>query len=391
MAPIQNFYTANSLYVSTGGNTAGNGTINQPFSTIQAAVTAATAGDHIVVMPGTYTENVVVPTRLYIGAMIPGTATLSNNTAAGSVLTFTGAACDGGFWDGINVVNTNNAAATSVALRIIGVAGMAGQFFFRNCRLSGGTGVGTAFRFDGFAANPLTVDVESVRVIGGNILEILNATDLVTFRNTIFVNGPQDWFVLTGNAAGTCQLIGCDLLGTGGTERFNYGGAAATTALATLRDCRINGAMHLNTTSAAGMVFVNGGTWLRNVTYGSANQHMHKHIGGDEWELGLYNVSLNAIAETIIYTNPAGRTFMPSQVFTENRGAASGALLIYRYNGTGAASIVAAVGAAALPIGVQPEVVLNDEVAAAGTVTLDVTAASGAADFANCHVRGYVS
>jgi len=393
MQPPDVFSTANATYVSTGGiDATADGSQARPYATIQAAVTAATALDHIVVMPGTYTENVVVDKQLYFGCLVPGSATLSNTTAAGSVLSFTGAATDGCFWDGINITNLSAAGAAAIALNFTGFAGMAGQFFFRNCQINSGAGASTAVNFAGLAANPITVDIEGVRINGGNLIAMADVDDLVIFRNCTFATGPANWFQLTGTVAANLQLISCDLLGLGGTETFNHGNNTAATAISTLRDCRINGALNLNTTAATGYVVCNGGTWVRNITYGSDSQRMHKHIGGDEWEFGVYSIPLNAVAATTLYTNPAGRTFVPSQVFTENRGAASGAALQYRYNGTGNGSIVAAVGAAALPIGVQPETVLNDEVAAAGTIQFDVTIGSGVGgDRANAHVRGFVT
>jgi hypothetical protein len=48
--------STNILYVAKNGNDANNGTINQPFLTIRAAMTVATAGTSVHVAPGAYTE-----------------------------------------------------------------------------------------------------------------------------------------------------------------------------------------------------------------------------------------------------------------------------------------------------------------------------------------------
>jgi len=49
--------SANQIYVAKNGSDANNGTLNQPFLTIKAALAAATAGTSVQIAPGTYTEN----------------------------------------------------------------------------------------------------------------------------------------------------------------------------------------------------------------------------------------------------------------------------------------------------------------------------------------------
>lgn len=49
--------SANIIHVAKNGNDSNNGSINQPFLTIKAALTAATSGQTVNVAPGTYIEN----------------------------------------------------------------------------------------------------------------------------------------------------------------------------------------------------------------------------------------------------------------------------------------------------------------------------------------------
>jgi hypothetical protein len=49
--------SANQIYVAKNGNDSNDGTLNQPFLTIKAALAAATSGTSVQIAPGTYTEN----------------------------------------------------------------------------------------------------------------------------------------------------------------------------------------------------------------------------------------------------------------------------------------------------------------------------------------------
>lgn len=49
--------SANQIYVAKNGNDSNDGTLNQPFLTISAALAAATSGTSVQIAPGTYTEN----------------------------------------------------------------------------------------------------------------------------------------------------------------------------------------------------------------------------------------------------------------------------------------------------------------------------------------------
>jgi Ca2+-binding RTX toxin-like protein len=62
-APFQDATPTRFIYVSATGNNAGNGSIDQPYRTIQAAVDRATPGTAIMVREGVYIENVKLPSN----------------------------------------------------------------------------------------------------------------------------------------------------------------------------------------------------------------------------------------------------------------------------------------------------------------------------------------
>lgn len=76
------FTPANVLYVSSNGNPAtGNGTVNNPFTTISDAVTAASDGTAIIIRsPGTFVENVIIDDKQV--ALLSETGSAYNNTPA---------------------------------------------------------------------------------------------------------------------------------------------------------------------------------------------------------------------------------------------------------------------------------------------------------------------
>jgi len=115
---------------------------------------------------------------------------------------------------------------------------------------------------------------------------------------------------------------------------------------------------------------------------------VQKWLGEDELSLTYYGIDTNAIAVTTILTVGAGRTFNPHTVRTINRGAVTGGALVYQVDGSGAASIVAAVGPAAANPGIANETVLQDQVPALGTVDFNVTAPDGAGGAVDCEVIG---
>lgn len=376
------FNPGNTFYVAlTGSDTNGNdGSVDRPFRTLQFAVTTAASGDCILMGPGTFAEAVVINKSLYISALVPGATVLDFATAVASSLTVTGTVANQVVvWEGIDIANTNNAATTSVALTINNTGGVAGTYVFKNCRITGGSttaNAATAVSFTGAAGNATRVYIQSPRIVGCHLLTAAHASDVVSYSNCEFVCGPAIWMRITGTSAGNFYIHSSILRGTTGTEYIEYGNAAATTAILTLISSRLNCYLRMNSTAAANLVNINDSS----VTYTTSNQLNQRVIyyNGDYLKIVMMNLDLDpgAPAAVTMYTVPAGRRFNPERAVTTNRGAASGAAFNYRYNGTGAGSVVGAIGVGALAAGSTVNTVLQDSIAAAGTLQFDVVAAS---------------
>jgi hypothetical protein len=144
----------NTLWVAKNGNDA-TGTRNllsKPYLTIAAAIAAASAGDCIFVMPGTYAENITVSGGLYIylepGAIVSGNTTISTGTnyidgygqftGTASAITFTGGASDNAYVTCFSITG-----GTAYAINKTG----AGYFEISNCRAitAGASGTGAVY------------------------------------------------------------------------------------------------------------------------------------------------------------------------------------------------------------------------------------------------------
>ena len=80
-------FSNNTLYVSTDGNDLNNGSENNPFSTIQAAIDASSDGDTVLVASGTYFENVDYKKKnIVVISMAGSDSTTIDGMATGSVV-----------------------------------------------------------------------------------------------------------------------------------------------------------------------------------------------------------------------------------------------------------------------------------------------------------------
>lgn len=384
-------FTGTSWYVSKNGSDtsdAGRGSMDKPYLTIQNAINLASAGDRIYVARGVYAEAVTVNKTLYISAIVPGSVTVQIAAALSSAVTYSGTQT-AGVWDGINIVNTNNAAWTSIALNFNNIAGtMTGKYIFTKCNILGGVAGGgvlaSAVVAAGNNAAAVQVEIDSPRMLGGQQI-LMGTGDTITFRDCFWTEGPQDWFGIT--AGGTVYIKGCVLLGAGTTERINFGGATALSAILCLESSHINGLLYLNNAAGTGYVICRDVGGLYAIT-NNQRDNIVQYWDGDYVTIQMQSINANANGNHTLFTVPAGRQFFPERVTTSNKVQATGGAFNYQYNGSGAASIVAAVGAGAFALGTTVNTCLADVVPAAGTVVMGVTASGQAGDLVDATVRG---
>ena len=82
---------AGDLYVDVNhpGCGSGNGSSNNPFCSIQVGITATVLGDTVLVMPGTYYENIdFLGKGITVKSVAGPDVTTIDGTLAGSVVTF---------------------------------------------------------------------------------------------------------------------------------------------------------------------------------------------------------------------------------------------------------------------------------------------------------------
>lgn len=376
---------ANTVYVdgTLGDDDSGDGTFERPYGTIQNGHDQVAAGGTVYAAPGVYAETVTVAKNINIKEIIPGTVTIQDAVVGGGVVVIAGAALN--VQIDASIVNTNNATATDIALEIDAGGGAIDVRFHGQVINAGGNG--TAIDIDGDAVNVCTVRVEAQQIIGGVNFDGGSANDLFRINGTEFTGGAAAWITITG-AGGQVILSNGILADAGSGETIDYGGGVACGVNLDIGSCAFAAFLNLNSDAGTGQVVLTAGTQLGGITV-TFPQLIQKWLGEDEISLTYYGIDANAVAATTIYTVPAGRRFNPHTVRTINRGAATGGALNYRVNGTGAGSIVAAVGAGAVAQGIVNETVVQDSVAPGGTVQFDETAGSGAAgDLVDCQVIG---
>lgn len=386
---VGNLPLSGEVHVDTAGNDdTGDGHIETPYLTIAAAQAAAVAGDTLVIGPGTYTETLVFNTNIRLKARIPGTVIINGTVAAGAVVTVSGAAISVRF-SGIDITNLSAAGAAAVALRVDNTgATVTGPILFEDGALTSGAGVSRAFDFVGAAGGGLRVDIKRATLTGTILITAANAADHIWMDTVEFGGGAAAWFNVVGNVAANVWLSNFLLPAAAAGEVLDFGGGAACGVVLGLGSGVIAGGLNLNNLAGAGGVVMTAGTQIGQITALQDNQVVHRWYGEDELGITCYHIDANAVAPTTIYTVGAGRRFNPHTARTINRGAATGALLNYRFNGTGNGSVVAAVGAGALAQGIANEVVIQDSIAPAGTLQFDVLAGSGVAEFVDCEVIG---
>lgn len=382
---------SDQVYVDKlGNNTTGTGAIERPYLTVAAAIAAAVAGDTVIVGSGVYAETgLIINKQINLFALIPGTVAIQLSTAAGSILTVSGAAI-APIIDGINVVNLSAAGAAAIALTVNNTgATITGPVIFRNGTISSGAGASRALAFVGAAGGGLALYIQRAVIVGTYNLALAHAADFVVFYDIVATGGAAAWFNITGTA-GRVIMNGFLLAAAAAAETLNFGGAAACGVVLSISNSGIAGSLTLDNLAGTGYVEMTPSAQFAQTFAAQNNQLVVKLLGNDEVCFTMHLIDANGAPGTIaLYTVPALRTFNPHTVRTMNTGVATGAALNYQINGSGAGTVVAAVGAGVLNPGIANEIVLQDQVPAASVLEFQLVAASGqAGDTLDCEVFG---
>jgi len=379
-----------------GSDTTGDGSIENPYQTIGTAFAAAGAGDNVLCGPGAYAEQLVVNKSITIEEVVRGSVTITSATAAGATVQVVGAGAGAAIVCRLilGIANTNNGGAVDIALHIDNT----GTTMEGTVEVDGdlnGEATGTAIRVDGdpTQAEAMSVTVRGNRTVtGGIIWQGFNADEALIFDSITFAGGAAAWLTMTGaaNTAGNVILGNCLMVAAAAGETIDFGAGAALGATLNLGSTVLAATLDLNNNAGAGIVVMTAGSQLGNVT-ATLTGFIHRWYGSNELGVTMYAIDANNIAVNNMYTVPAGRRFAPHTARTHNQTQATGGALNYKIDGTGVGSIVAAVGAGVVALGIVNETVVQDSCAPAAVIEYDVTAASGqAGDLVNAEVVGYL-
>ena len=370
-----------------GNDTTGTGAIERPYLTAAGGYAAAVAGDTIIMGPGVYAEALVIIKQVNLVAMIPGTVTIQGTVAAGPIVQVSGAAVSPTI-NGINIINLSAAGAAAVALNVTNAgATVTGPVKFMNGNLTSGAGASRALSFTGNAGGGLRLTIFHATITGSIALALAHADDVVFFDTIEAVGGVAAWFGITGTAGRVVTHNFKMLAAT--TEDLDFGGGVACGVILDMDNINIAASLTLDNLAGTGYVQLTPSVQFGQTFAALNNQLVRKNLGNDEICFTMHAVDLNAAAAIPMYTVPALRSFNPHTVRVMNTGVATGAALNYAVNGSGAASVVAAVGAGVLAVGISNETVLQDQVPAAAVLQFEVTAASTqAGDVGDCEVYG---
>jgi len=363
-----------------GDDTNGDGSLNRPLATIGEAYDQAAAGDYIFVAPGEYEEELTLAKDITIAEIVPGSVKISFDSDSSGPITATGGTID------IEVGEIENANNNVAAFAIdLATSGADLTFTLKNCDVTVGGTSSACVDIADDAAQVTTIDFKSCTFNAGdvNMQGLLDATTQVRFDKCEVLNDAVDFRLRSGVAA-RATFIDC-LCGLGSI----YWGGADEASILDIGASVFDDVNLSATGTITGHVNIAAGAQVATFSVNQNNQPVWIWHGGEVWEFCLYHVDANGVAAHTVYTVPASYNFSPYEVRTVNRYQVTGAALNYRVNGTGNGSVVAAVGAAAVQLGVVNETVVQDNIVAAGTLVFDVTAASTqASDYLDVHVKG---
>ena len=381
-------------YVTKNGNdTTGDGSSSNPYLTIAKGITETGVGGRVLIGPGTYTETLPIVSSVSLDEMVKGSVTISNTVAGGAVITVTPTLTDIVLRVSCSVINLSAATPADIAIHLNNVLGTQSALVIVDGAdtLSGGA-LGQAIRVtgDNAAQTELSqVIVENVDHVIGAIAIILEApTDFVRFNHCIYEGGNTAWIDISG-PDGDVIIANCLQSAAAAAETIDYGLGTATGCNLHIGSSVLAGELEMNSNDGTGVVQLSAEAHLGRITALLADQIYRILLGGDKIAIIMLNISLAAGATHTMFTVPANQVFQAYAVRTVNRGGDTAGTLNYQYNGSGAASIVGAVGVAALIDGCTNNAVTAENVAATGTIQFQSTAVGGAF-FCDAHVEGYL-
>jgi len=207
--PPNRYKLGNTLTAGTGAR----------YSTVAAAAAAATSGDEVLVVPGTYTEtSIIIPDGVSVRGCGPATLFANNtnmvfrprgNCTISDLKIVNNKTSSGGHALGMLGTDTPYVDGKTVTVENCDLRGdydtaiiRSGNWTFRNCRLAGG--------YTGFQISPGGTEAMSVTLI--DCLYVLDNTSAAS-GNTIFVR--SDGAPAVSFAAYGCSLVGTSSQGSG--------------------------------------------------------------------------------------------------------------------------------------------------------------------------------
>jgi formylglycine-generating enzyme required for sulfatase activity len=184
-----------TLWVSTTGNdTTGNGTISKPYATIGKAHSLANKGDVIKVLPGTYTQSVVIEKAVEISSTAGPSQTVLRSASKASAIFFRGAGIHGGSLSGFTL--TGGGGANNPGYNRYGggfaINAPAGTTYeVKNCIIRNNTDSGITFG-GGF------------HVTGGSTLKLTNS---LVHSNAAWANGGAALIEGANLIADRCTIV----------------------------------------------------------------------------------------------------------------------------------------------------------------------------------------
>jgi formylglycine-generating enzyme required for sulfatase activity len=184
-----------TLWVSTTGNdTTGNGTASKPYATIGKAHSLANKGDVIKVLPGTYTQSVVIEKAVEISSTAGPSQTVLRSASKASAIFFRGAGINGGKLIGFTLTGgggANNPGYNRYGGGFAMNAPAGTTYEVKNCIIRNNTDSGITFG-GGF------------HVTGGSTLKLTNS---LVHSNAAWANGGAALIEGANLIADRCTIV----------------------------------------------------------------------------------------------------------------------------------------------------------------------------------------